>query len=137
MHQERIMSQTVFALPVSVEQLATAIRQMSPADRQRLLTLVPELRQEATQLPPRTLDEARAAVERVQAEVLQALGGQLLSTDEPFLGDLTLGQYLDLPDEERARLWETWADVDMHELEERDVRPDAAPTYLRSCTLRI
>jgi hypothetical protein len=122
------MSQAVFALPVSVEQLAAAIRQMSSADRQRLLTLVPELHQEATQLPPRTLDEAQAAVERVQAEVLQALGGQLLSTDEPFLGDLTLGQYLDLPDEERARLWKTWADVDLNTLEERDVRPDAAPT---------
>ena len=51
MHQERVMSQAVFALPVSVEQLATAIRQMSAADRQRLLILVPELRQEATQLP--------------------------------------------------------------------------------------
>lgn len=121
------MSQAVFALPVSVEQLAAAIRQMSSADRQRLLTLVPELHQEATQLPPQTLDEAQTAVERVQAEVLQALGGQLLSTDEPFLGDHTLGQYLDLPDEERARLWQTWADVDLNTLEERDVRPDAAP----------
>jgi len=121
------MSQAVFALPVSVEQLAAAIRQMSPADRQRLLTLVPELRQEATQAPPRTRDEAGAAVARIQAEVRQALGGQLLSPDEPFVGDLTLGQYLDLPDEERARLWHAWTDVDMHELEERDVRRDAAP----------
>ncbi len=122
------MSQAVFALPVSVEQLAAAIRQMSPADRQRLLTLVPELRQEAVQLPPRTLDEVRIAVERVQAEVLQALGGQPLSPDEPFLGDLTLGQYFDLPDEERARLWNTWTDIDINTLEERDVRPDTTST---------
>jgi hypothetical protein len=121
------MSQVVFALPVSVEQLAVAIRQMSPADRRRLLLLVPELRQEAIQLPPRTLDETRAAVERVRAEVLQALGGQPLLSDETFLGDLTLGQYLDLPDTERARLWNTWTDTDINTLEERNVPPDTAP----------
>jgi len=120
------MSQAVFALPVSIEQLAAAIRQMSPADRQRLFTLVPELRQEATQLPPQNLDEVQAAVEPVRTEVLQALGGQPLSSDEPFLGELTLGQYFDLPDEERAHLWDTWADVDIYKLKARNVRPDTA-----------
>jgi hypothetical protein len=58
--------------------------------------------------------------------VLQALEGQLLSPDEPFLGDLTPGQYFDLPDEERVRLWNTWTDIDINTLEERDVRPDTA-----------
>jgi hypothetical protein len=121
------MSTSVFALPISIEQLATVIRRMTPADRQRLLNLVPKLRQEAIQVPPRTPDEAQAAIERVREKVTQALAGQLLTPDEPFVGELTLGQYLNLPDEARARLWEAWADSDLHQLEERDVRPDAVP----------
>ena len=121
------MSKSVLALPVSIEQLAVAIRRMSPADQQRLLELVPELRRAAKQPPPRTLDEARVSVERVRAEVAQAFAAQRLSPDEPFVGDLTLGQYLDLPDEARARLWNAWTDVDLDGIEERDVRPDALP----------
>lgn len=121
------MAGSVFALPVSVEQVAAVIKQMSPTDRRRLLDLVPDLRQVATQGAPRTVDEARTAVERVRAEVIQALGDELLLPTEPFLDGLTLGQYLDLPDEHRARLWEEWADVDLEGLEELDVRPDAVP----------
>jgi len=121
------MARSVFALPVSLEQLAAAIRQMSATDRQRLLELVPELREVPPPLPPRSLDEARAVVEQVRQEVVQALAGQLLSPDEPFVDDLTLGQYLDLLDEERARLWNAWADIDLNSLEERDVRSDTLP----------
>ena len=121
------MTTSVFALPISIEQLATVIRHMTPVDRQRLLDLVPELRQEATRVPPRTPDEAQAAIERVREKVTQALAEQLLAPDEPFVGDLTLGQYLNLPDEARARLWEAWADGNLHQLEERGVRPDAVP----------
>jgi hypothetical protein len=117
----------VLALPISMEQLATVIRHMTPADRQRLLALVPELRQEALHPSPCVRDEARDAVERVRAEVLQALDGQLLSVNEPFLGELTLGQYLDLPDTERARLWNVWTDVSLEGIEERDVSPEAIP----------
>ena len=79
-------------------------------------------------LPPQSLNEIQAAAERVRAEVLLALGGQPLSPDEPFLGDLTLGQYFDLPDEERAHLWNTWADIDINTLGERDVRSDTVCT---------
>ncbi|MFQ5595917.1 MAG: hypothetical protein ACE5HA_17375 [Anaerolineae bacterium] len=121
------MDESVFALPVSVEQVAAVIKQMSPTDQRRLLDLVPDLRQVVTQAAPRTVDEARAAVERVRAEVMQALSGQSLSPTELFLGDLTLGQYLNLSDEDRARLWDEWAEVDLEGLEELDVRPDAVP----------
>ena len=120
------MSRSVPMLPVSIEQLAAAIRQMSLADQQRLLELVPELRQAATQWPSRTSDEM-ASVERLRTEVVQALAGQRLSSNEPFMGDLTLGQYLALPKEERVRLWDAWADVDLDKIEEKDVRPDAVP----------
>ena len=121
------MARSVLALPISIEQLAAVIRQMKAADRQRLLALAPELRQDALQLPPHTSDTARTAVERLRAEVLQALQGQRLSPDEPFLEGLTLGAYLALPDAERARLWAAWTKVDLNHIEEKDVRPDAAP----------
>jgi hypothetical protein len=112
-------------MPVSVEQIAVVVQRMSPEERRRLLELVPELRQETMRAPSRTPSEIHAAVERVRAEVMQALSGQLLSPAEPFLGDLTLGQYMDLPDEDRARLWDEWAEIDLEELEELDVQPDA------------
>ena len=50
-----------------------------------------------------------------------------LSPDEPFLGNLTLGQYQSLPDEEKAHLWDEWGDLDLMGLEEREVAPDALP----------
>ncbi|PKO21947.1 MAG: hypothetical protein CVU38_11970 [Chloroflexi bacterium HGW-Chloroflexi-1] len=63
----------------------------------------------------------------MRREVSRALGEQLLSPSEPFLGDLTLGQYLQLPDEARGRLWDAWAEIELEELEELDVHPDAMP----------
>jgi hypothetical protein len=122
------MARSILALPISIEQLAAVIRQMNAADRQRLLALAPELRQDALQLPPHTSDPAREAVECLRAEVLQAIQGQRLSPDESFLEGLTLGAYLALPDAERARLWAAWTEVDLDYPEEKDVRPDAAPT---------
>jgi len=121
------MARSVLALPISIEQLAAVIRQMNVADRQRLLALAPELRQDALQLPPHTPDSAQVAVERLRAEVLQALQGQRLSPNEPFLEGLTLGEYLALPDVERKRLWAAWTEVALDHLEEKDVRPDATP----------
>ncbi len=119
------MSGTVLALPVSVEQIAAAIKQMKPEDQQRLLDLAPDLRRIAANPPSRTTEQAQATVARVQADVLAAVEGRPLSPDEPFLGDLTLGQYQALPDEEKARLWETWAGADWTALKEREVNPDA------------
>jgi hypothetical protein len=113
------MTESIVALPVSVEQIAAVIKQMSPDNRQRLLDLVPELRQP---LEPRarTLREARANMSLVREQVQQALAGQSLSPNEPFLGELTLGQYLALPDAERARLWESLTHPTWTEAEERD-----------------
>ena len=114
------------ALPVSVEQVAVVIKQMSRSDRERLLNLVPELRQMSPTTSRRQGDQA--VVERMSEEVRRALGGQLLSLGEPFLGELTLGQYLELPDDERGQLWDVWAEIETEELEELDVHPDAMPT---------
>jgi len=114
----------MLALPVSVEQVALTIRQMSPTDRQRLFELAPELREAAANLP-RTLNEARASVEYARAAALSALGDQRLPPDTPFLNNLTLDQYLSLPDDDRAHLWDEWAPINLDDSEEQDVRPDA------------
>lgn len=113
------MANSVIALPVSVEQVAAAIRQMKLTDRKRLVELVPELRQELTAMP-RTREQALATVERLRVEIRQALAGAKLSPDEPFLGNLTLGEYLDLPDDKRAELWDEWAGIKLDEVEERE-----------------
>lgn len=115
------------ALPVSIEQVAVVIKQMSRSDRERLLDLAPELRQMALHAAPRQEDGGLAAVERMRLEVNRALGGQLLSPSEPFLGGLTLGQYLALPDEERGRQWDAWAAIKPEELAELDVHLDTVP----------
>ncbi len=128
------MAESVFALPVSLEQIAALIKRMCPDDRQRLFKLVPELRQEAmrsvlerSEGTKRTLDDARKTVKQLQQEVLQALSGQLLSPDEPFLEGLTLREYLEFPEAEQAKLWDKWAEISLEELEEVEVRPDAVP----------
>ncbi|MFM7175286.1 MAG: hypothetical protein ACKO4U_19865 [Caldilinea sp.] len=108
------------ALPVSVEQVALVVKQMNKVDRQRLLNLVPELRQLAISSSS-AQENQQATVERVRREVSSLLGGRILSLGEPFIGELTLGQYLDLPDEERSQLWDAWDETDLEELEEVDV----------------
>lgn len=120
------MAESIFALPVSLGQVAVLIKQMHPADRRQLLQLVPELRQEAMQTQE-MLDDARETVEILRQELLLELGGQPLSTDEPFLGDFTLGEYLSLPEAERAKLWDEWSEIDLEALEELEVQPNAVP----------
>ncbi len=102
------MPKTVLALPVSVEQIAVAIKQMSQKDPQRLLTLVPTLHQIAVQQPSKTIEEVQTTVERLRREVLEVSHHQPLSPDEPFLGGLTLAQYHTLPEQEKAKLWKKY-----------------------------
>lgn len=113
------------ALPVMVEQIAIAVRQMTRADQQHLLDLVPDLRQLIRQPPARTSAEASDNVRAFREEVLAALGGQLLSLNEPFLNGLTLGQFDALPDAEKSDLWDRLAQVNPMEMDEAEVSPDA------------
>lgn len=115
----------IFPLPVSLEQIGSVIRRMSREEQRRLLNLAPDLRKVALQVPNRTESQAREAVLRLQEEIRAELGGELLSPEEPFLGNMTLGEYLALPEEEKQTLWESWADTDLMELDEREVTPDA------------
>ncbi len=119
------MAEIVFALPVSVEQIAVVIKQMDLNDQRRLLELVPTLQQAARQLPVRTEEQTDTNLSRLQAEVLAAVDNQPLSADEPFLGGLTLKQYHALPEEKKAALWEASGVDNLLELEEQEVAVDA------------
>lgn len=79
----------------------------------------------------RTETQARETVSRLKQEMLADLGGELLSPDELFLGHMTLGEYLALSDEEKDALLETWVDIDLLELNEREVGPDVLLAQLR------
>lgn len=121
------MQNAMLALPVSVEQIAAVINQMSDGEQQRLLTLTPQLRQAAVAKPVYTKAQIEASVAAVQAEVLALLNYQPLSGDTPFLGNLTLNEYHALPEAEKARLWDEVAGDDLFDLEEVEVAPDALP----------
>ena len=120
------MPANVFTLPVSLEQVAALIKRMRPQDRQQLLAMVPELAIDAIQ--QKQFDDAVQAVDQLTQELLVELEGQPLSLDEPFLEGLTLGQYLELSDAEREKLWDEWSDIELEDIEELEVRPDALLT---------
>jgi hypothetical protein len=117
------MPETVFALPVSVEQVAVVIKQMSPADQFHLLELVPNLARLLSPSTERTKAEARRSVATLREKV--ALTGALLAPDDPFLGHLTLRQYHALSEAEKTKLWDAWAGTDLLKMDEHEVQPDA------------
>ena len=121
------MQSAIVPMPVTIEQVAAVVRNISRKERQRLLELVPELRE--TPNTPASLQAAQdqAPVEQLRQEILAALDGRFLAPDEPFLDAMTLGDYLDLPDAERTRLWDRWERDRVVSWEEVDVRADALP----------
>lgn len=124
------MQSAIVPMPVTIEQVAVVVRNMSRKDRQRLLELVPQLRETpGAPLVPLAVQatQAPAAVEQLRQEILAALDGRLLAADEPFLDSLALSDYLDLPDAERAHLWDKWTATASRSWEEVDVHPDALP----------
>lgn len=121
------MSSIITALPVTVEQIAVAVRKMSRVDQQHLLDLVPDLRQLADQPSARTVGEAIVSLEAFRGEVMAALDGQPLSANEPFFQGLTLGQYEALTDEQKADLWDDLTEIDLMDMEEVEVGSDALP----------
>lgn len=111
--------------PMTVQQIATVVKQLSLPDQRQLLDLVPNLRWVAQKRPVRTAEEIEASVVAVRAELMSALNYQPVSRDAPFLGGLTLGEYLALPDSEQALVWDEAAEIDWDDLEEVEVSPDA------------
>jgi hypothetical protein len=117
---------TLYPMPVTIEQVAAVIRSMSGAERLRLLELVPDF-MERSRRPSTTLSVQSDAntVEQLQQQLLDALRMQPLTPDAPMLGAITVEEYLALSDDARAELWEVWA-VDAPALwQEVDVHVDA------------
>jgi len=121
------MSQSTLTLPVSVEQIAVAIKQMNREEQRRLLKLVPDLSQAASEPPVRTIEEAQEHIEQLRVQVLATLGNQPLSPDEPFLGGLTIAQYDALTEQAKDELWDLLAGLDLMEMEEIEVNANALP----------
>ncbi len=117
------MSNSVLALPTSVEQIALVIKQMNLLEQQRLLNLVPSLRELASPTV-RTVAQAQKTVAHLRTEVLARLN-HAPSLDEPFFTNLSLRQYLALSEEQRTQLWDNWATPTLLEFTEREVKIDA------------
>ena len=115
------MQANIFTLPVSLEQVAAVIKRMRPQDRQQLLAMVPELVTDAIK-QKKLLDDAAQAVEQLEQELLVELDRQPLSSSEPFLGGFTLGQYLELSEAEREKLWDEWSEDALEDIEEVEVQ---------------
>ena len=114
----------MFTLPVSLEQVAALIKRMHSQDRQKLLAMVPELALDAIKHKD-LLDDAVQIVEKFKQELIEEFGDQTLSPDEPFLGGLTLGQYFELAEVERAKLWDQFSTITISDQEEIEVNSDA------------
>ena len=122
------MSVSTLTRPISVEQVATIIKQMSQVELQRLLYLVPNLQQKKpAKRPTRTLEQAQASVEILWAEIKADPNYKPIPRDTPFLGGYTLGEFLALPDKEQNQVWDEAEEIDWDDLEEVEVRPDAIP----------
>jgi hypothetical protein len=119
------MTSKVLALPVTVEQIANTIKQMSDEERVLLFELVPELTQVDKQ---RTMVDAQESLRQLEEELRAIWNGQPPALNDPFIGELTLGEYLALPDEQQAKLWDELAGDDwLENIEERDAHRNALP----------
>ena len=75
----------------------------------------------------RDLPKSQSVVDQLRQEITVAVDGRLPAPDDPFLDNLTLGDYLDLPDTDRTRLWENWTAEEAVSSEESDVHTGARP----------
>lgn len=115
---------------ISVERIARIIREMSAKEKGHLVYLVPELREVEPLKPPELpLRPSAEFLEQLRQEILGARGGAPPSDEDPFIGGLTVGEYLALSDEEQEKLWDELYAQASAELDkenyEHPVKPDA------------
>jgi hypothetical protein len=92
---------------IPVERVACIIREMSAEEKGHLVYLVPELREvEPLKPPEQSLRPSEEFLARLRQEILEARGGVPPSDEDPFIGRLTVGEYLALSDEEQEKLWD-------------------------------
>ncbi|HFD39429.1 MAG TPA: hypothetical protein ENJ31_06225 [Anaerolineae bacterium] len=116
---------------LTLEQIADTIRRLGRDGMQELLRLVPELREteapsSETAFSRQTLQELRAWY----ADQVEAVGPEYhaMGDSDPFLGGLTVREYLALSDEESRSLWDRLYAEELDKLEnaeELNVPPDA------------
>ena len=115
---------------IPIEHVARIIREMSAAEKAYLVYLVPELREVEPLKPPEPpLRPSEEFLEQVRQEILEALGWVPPSDEDPFIGELTVGEYLALSDEEQEKPWDELYAQASTELDEENyehpVKPDA------------
>lgn len=96
------MTSTIVPMPVTIEQVAAVVRNMSRDERQRLLDLVPDLQETPKRRTSNVPSKAQSDVMELRREILAALDGQPLAPDDLFVDNLTVGDYLALPDNDSA-----------------------------------
>lgn len=71
----------------------------------------------AQHVPTSPIHAAGANIERVRSIILELRGGSAPSMDEPFIGDVTLGQWLAMSEAEQAAHWDKLEEKEWKKLE--------------------
>ncbi len=126
---------------IPVERMARLIREMSAEEKGYLVYLVPELREVEPLKPSEpSLRPSEEFLEQLRQEILEARGGVPPSDEDPFIGGLTVGEYLALSDEEQEELWDELYAQASTELDkenyEHPVKPDALIAGQERCPQR-
>jgi len=126
-YAEAIMGRVTAYQPTPrVQQIAQQIMQLTPQEISQLVKLTPVLRQ----LAPAQGVCYEVQGQDVREQVLKELTGlgddyRPMRDDDPFIGGLSVREYMALSDQERERLWTEQHRMEIDDFEERDVRPDA------------
>jgi hypothetical protein len=116
---------------ISVKRVARIIREMSTEEKGYLVYLVPELREVEPRKPPEpTLRPSAEFLEQLRQEILEAKGGIPPSDEDPFIGELTVGEYFALSDEEQEELWDELYAKASVELDEENYEHPVKPNVL-------
>ncbi len=109
-----------------VERVAIIVRQMTAAQRARLIELAPELQDDAV-VGDQSGDES--VVDYFERRMSEVLSDTSSDDNAPFMGEYTLDQFCRLPEDEQVRLWDQAHVKVEKELGNREflVRPDAIP----------
>lgn len=117
------MAETKMPVTLRVQKVARIIQLFTQEELVQLVDLVPQLQNAR---PVKEVKES--AADYFRHELLVRRGGEPPTLDEPFIGGLTYGEYLALPEEEEAAFWdELFAGEEMgiDDFQEHDVRSDA------------
>ena len=105
-----------------VLQVAKLVRLLSRDEVRQLIRLVPQLQAEREVVADKRKDLVRWAREQMAPYELQT---RPMQDEEPFLGDVSVATYFDLPEAEREHIWDQlYADA-IEAVEERQVKSDA------------